>query len=183
MTGGIFVDRVFREENVGYRIDEEGLVHYFVDEAFERTRLSSIACLDRPEYAATRELVEQSRQFLDSDPMKQKEAIRAVFEAVENLFQILFGEDKIKALGAHEVERHVKPLMEVRYRGNSAALNSGAQVRKSLQDWINAAHIYRHAQRAVDPEDPPMSLALAILSQGHSLLRLLVELNHETSQQ
>jgi hypothetical protein len=41
-----FIDRVFREENLGYRLDLKCGVHYFIDEEFERNRVSTLTVLD-----------------------------------------------------------------------------------------------------------------------------------------
>jgi hypothetical protein len=44
-----FVTRCLKEENVGYQLDAECGVHYFVDEEFERNRFSTLTALNEPE--------------------------------------------------------------------------------------------------------------------------------------
>jgi hypothetical protein len=40
-----FVERVLKEENMGYKLDSQCVVHYFVDEEFERNRFSALSVL------------------------------------------------------------------------------------------------------------------------------------------
>jgi hypothetical protein len=61
-----FVQRIFEEENLGYRIDAKGGVHYFVDEEFERNRVSAIASVTLPRYAAVAKSLESAFSALDS---------------------------------------------------------------------------------------------------------------------
>lgn len=58
-----FVERVFKEENLGYKLDSECVVHYFVDEEFERNRFSALSVLMKPQYAGIRAAYEDAYRF------------------------------------------------------------------------------------------------------------------------
>jgi len=78
-----FVTRVFKEENVGYRLDKKGGVHFFIDEEFERNKLLLIAGLGKQ--LAVKEAFEKAHKFLDEDPPDTSSAMRSAFEALEIL--------------------------------------------------------------------------------------------------
>ena len=80
-----FVERVFKEENLGYKLDSKCVVHYFVDEEFERNRFSALSVLMKPQYAGIRAAYEDTYRYMDSIPADSKAAVRAMFEAIEIL--------------------------------------------------------------------------------------------------
>jgi len=52
-----------------------------------------------------------------------------------------------------------------------------------LKDWVDAAHFYRHEERrAEEVAQPPLKLAVYIVSTGASHLRWLAELDASISQ-
>lgn len=172
-----FIDRVFTEENVGYRIDGEGIVRYFVDQEFERNRSSSLRCLDDPKFNAVAAEFENAFRKLSDQPPDTKSAVRAIFEAVEILVKWIVDGGKVTRLGPAEVDKYLKPLAGQVYNENKVALDSANQVLNSLSDWINANQMYRHGQKVEEPAPPPLELAVVIVSAGASFLRWLVELD------
>src|SRR4030095_1592380 len=80
-----FVARVLIEENLGYRLDPKCGVHYFVDEEFERNRVSTLGGLDDPKYTGVRDAYEAAYRHMDSDPPDSKAAVRSMFESLEIL--------------------------------------------------------------------------------------------------
>lgn len=172
-----FVQRVFEEENVGYRIDELGGVHYFVDEEFERNRVSVLSCLGESRYVAVAAEFESGIRRLDEDPPNTKDAVRSVFVALEILVKLMVDGEKVARLGPAEVERYLKPLAGQAYNENRVASDSANQVLNALSDWINANQMYRHGQKVEEPAPPPLELAVVIVSTGASFLRWLVELD------
>jgi hypothetical protein len=69
-----FVTRVFKEENVGYRLDKKGGVHFYIDEEFERNKLSLVAGLGKRQ--AVKDALEKAFSFLDQDPPDTSSAVR-----------------------------------------------------------------------------------------------------------
>jgi hypothetical protein len=95
-----FVRRVIQEENLGYRVDDQGGVHYFVDEEFERCRISALSCLNEPQYGAVRTIFDQAYQKLDGHPADTKACIRDVFEAIEVFYKhIIKAEERLSSFG------------------------------------------------------------------------------------
>ncbi|NGM49909.1 hypothetical protein G5B46_09860 [Caulobacter sp. 602-2] len=94
------VERVFREENLSYSLGEYGGVHYLVDAEFHSSLQSSIAGLSAADFIAAREALERVQPALDVD--NTRDAIRAVYDAAENVFKVKFGASR---LGASEIGR------------------------------------------------------------------------------
>jgi hypothetical protein len=61
-----FVERVFKEENIGYKLDAKCVVHYFVDEEFERNRFSVLSMLSKTRYAGIRAAYEDAYRYMDT---------------------------------------------------------------------------------------------------------------------
>jgi hypothetical protein len=167
------VSRIFQEENLGYRVDRKGGVHYAVDAEFERNRASAVRSLGGDRYAAALEHFEAAQTALDSIPPETRTAVRQLFDALETVFRLML--PKVSRLGAAEVERDLKPLVLPLYEG--AARNFASLMLNSLADWVNAAHQYRHAQGTEQPSAPPLELAVGSVSSGAAFLRWLAELD------
>ena len=83
------IKRIFREENIGYRIDEKGGVHLAVDGEYEHNCASVIGALNSSRYDAVRDSFSMAQQALDCVPPDGKGAMVAVFGAVESLFRMM----------------------------------------------------------------------------------------------
>jgi hypothetical protein len=67
--------------------------------------------------------------------------------------------------------------------GDRRAQEAAAEMLRSLGDWIDAAHQYRHEQGKPDTvAQPPLTLAVYLVSTGASHLRWLAELDAAQSQ-
>lgn len=103
-----FVSRAMREENMAYTLDEKCGVHFFVDEEFERNRVTALSCLTSARYSAVRVAFEQAHSYLDAQPSDTKASVRAAFEAVEILARLM--DSQSKNLNKWMVENKLKPL-------------------------------------------------------------------------
>jgi len=165
------VERIFREENLSYTINEKGEVHFAQDEEFQTNRLATVSALSGPRYRAALEHFEEGQRALDNTPPRTREAIRQTYEAVETAFRLLFPE--VKLLGAGEVQKEMpKVFLEGRegserdcLRGNIAA----------FKDWVISVQGYRHGQGVEKPDNPSISTTVLVVSAGASYLRWLVE--------
>jgi hypothetical protein len=169
------IARIFREENVRYQIDDDGIVHFSVDEEFERARLASLSVLQEPRYQNVRALFERVYLELDKVPPDGKEAIRATFAALEGLFRIMF--DRANRLGSDEIQTYLQPYLERKYAGQMPALNASQKMARSFKEWVTGAHFYRHEQGQEEVVQPPIELAIATVSSGAAYLRWLAELD------
>ena len=173
-----FVERTLKEENLGYRVDEAAGLHYFVDEEFERNRFATLQCLADPRYTAVAAEFENAYQKLDQDPADTKGAVRAVFEAVEILGKLMVGENRMSRLTTHEINTHVRPIVESVYQRDAVALIAANKFLDGLIDWVSSIHEYRHGQEVEEPAPPPLGLAVAMVSAGATYLRWLAEIDH-----
>ncbi len=105
-----FVSRVFKEENLGYRLDELGGVHFYQDEEFERSRNATISGISN--HPAVREAFEKAYGFLDQDIPDTASAIRAVFEALEIMYKHLINAEGKERLNSHGVQKNLKPIIQ-----------------------------------------------------------------------
>jgi hypothetical protein len=169
-------NRIFQEENLAYRVGEDGIVHPFVDEEFEVNRASALEVLSDPRFGEVRTDFEAAHRHLRDG--HGKEALRMMFPAVEVAAKVLFP-GTLSRLMPNEVDRCLKPRLEKRYAGNDTAMNAGRLLLEGLKDWINAAQLYRHGQEQQDPAEPPMDFVIAHLSVGASYLRWMIELCSE----
>lgn len=167
--------RIFQEEQVRYRIDDAGGVHFAVDEEFERVRTSAISSLGAARYRSAMSSFEAAFKALDSAPPDGKMAIRNVFFSLENLFRLMF--PTAHQLSASEIQKHLRPKIDKFYADAKPALQVAHKQLLGFQDWIDGAHFYRHEPGTEDPSQPPTELALQIVSHGGAYLRWLATLD------
>ena len=84
-----FVARAMREEAVGYRVDADCVVHFHVDEEFERNRVATLSILEHPSFGAVRAAFEDAYWHLDASPQDTKAAVRSMFESVEIIAKVI----------------------------------------------------------------------------------------------
>lgn len=166
------IARIFREENVGYRVDTRGGVHFAVDDEFERNWASSIGALASSKFSAAREHFEAAHKALDAHPIRTREAIRQTFEGVETVFRLLLPDAKL--LGSSEVEKRLRPMVLDRYEGN--ARNAASKQVGALKEWVEGAHPYRHGQGVEETDNPPLDVAVLMVSAGAGFVRWLAQL-------
>jgi hypothetical protein len=171
-----FVQRVLTEENLGYAVDDKGVVHYFVDQEFEKNRLSVLSGLEGQRYKGVLEEFEDSHQKLISIPQDTKGSVRAIFEANEILFKLMLNAER---LSSQNVRDKLIPTVKDIYKGDATASKSADNLLKAFCAWIDAAHMYRHGQKEEEPVKPPLTIAIELVSMGASYLRWLVEIDKE----
>ena len=174
-----FVDRVFKEGNLAYTVDDECGVHPLVDREFERNIATAIAGLGAARYEAARTAFEASERKLEQTPADTKGAIRDTFEAAETLTKLIIGSGK--ALTASFVKGELEPRLQKLYSVDPVATMVAARMAQSFADWVDAAHPYRHGQNSEEPVRPPEELAVLLVSQGASFVRWLVDLDQQLS--
>jgi len=101
--------RIFKEENLAYRVGEDGIVHPFVDEEFEINRASALAALGDPRFGEARQDFEAAYRHLRDGT--GKEALRMMFPAVEVAAKVLIP-GRFASLGANEVDRYLRPILD-----------------------------------------------------------------------
>ena len=172
----VFIDRVFIEENIGYRLDLKCGVHYYIDEEFEKNRFSTIAMLDNQRYIATRSAYEDAYRHFDNNPIDTKAAVRSLFESIEILVKQIV---ETRNLNKYIVENNLKNKFLPIYNDDETAKGVVSRMFDSFALWVDGIHLYRHGQDDDQPVRPPIELAVYILSSGSSFLRWLIELNEK----
>lgn len=173
------VNRIFREESLGYIVDEAGGVHYRIDDEFEAARRATILALGKPRYDAARHAFESAHLAFDESPADTRAAIRHIFDAVETVFRLLLG-DNVSRLGASEIDKKLRPNVLSLYKG--AAHDNAGLLLKSFREWVNAGHLYRHAQAVEKREPPPIELAVLSVSSGAAFLRWLIDVDQRAQE-
>ena len=138
------ITRALADEHMGFRMDEDGVIHYAVDEVFEGMRAATLAALNAPVLAVPRGVYETAFQYLDRHPPDTKAAVRGISEAMEvvakqlnptvrtlheNLCRNQLRDQYLAVAGGDAVERRVREGM---FEG--------------MARWVTAMHEYRHGQ-------------------------------------
>lgn len=170
-----YAEKIFREENVRYRIDENGIVHFAIDHEFERNQASALAALQHSRYGAARAHYEAGQKALDASPPETREAIRQTFECAETLFKLMF--PNVSGLGSTEVAKKLNPLVESWPAGTER--DASLRLITALKGWVDSAQPYRHGQSVEEPDNPSLSTAVLSVSLGSSFIRWFAELDTE----
>lgn len=176
-----FVQRALHEENMGYRLDPQGGVHYIVDDEFERNRISALACLNDPKFSAVASSMEGAFAKMDAEPFDTKGSVRDMFEAVETLTKLI--SNSSQDLTERFVKQTLKPLAQSIYQKfDASAISVADLLLEGMCHWVNAGHKYRHGQKTAEPIAPPLEITILFLSGGAGYIRWLTELDRIASQ-
>lgn len=168
------VQRVFVETQVGYRVDPRGGVHPHIDEAFEAVRASAIEGLGGNEFEAERQYVEDAERALMADPIEGRQAIRSIFDAVENLFKKMYG---VTQLNSAAIQANIQEsVQQINQTGNNSAKTSSQKSVRAFREWVDACHPYRHASGEEVPTQPNEEHVVLLVTQGLAYLRWLAKI-------
>lgn len=166
------VRHVLAEEAMAYRLDDEGGVHPAIDTAYQIAQQTVIRSLGTQEFHAARQyIVRADDELLPKG--NTREAIRAIFDAVENVFKQCF--PKAISINKANIQNYLRPHIDQLYLDNVARRTANKSI-ESLIDWVDAAHNYRHEPGHAEPVGPPDDLAVMIVSQGLAYVRWLADI-------
>jgi hypothetical protein len=63
---------------------------------------------------------------------------------------------------------------------DATALRAANKSLNAFGDWVDACHEYRHEQGVEEPSQPPIDLAVQLISVGSGFLRWLVNIDQQT---
>jgi hypothetical protein len=173
-----FVARVFNEENLCYRIDERGMVHFRVDQQHEESTMAAIEALDTARFNAARDAFERARDDMQRSTPDSLGMTRNLFEAAESVFKTVTKSGS--ALDAAEVKKSLIPYMDRRMKdADSVAKRSAAKLVEGFADWVNACHPYRHGHDQAEAPAPPIEMAIALMGAGASYIRWLAMIDSQ----
>lgn len=171
--------RIFAEENLCYEIDAAGGVHFKVDGEFAATNNATIAALNLPRYANAKAQFDQALAALAPESIDGKQAVRGVFNSVECVYKLMY--QRAPKLTAAESIKSLQTVVQNLYDQDSTAQRAANKAVNAFGDWVDACHNYRHEDGVEEPSQPPLELALLLISQGSSFLRWLINLDQRTS--
>ena len=160
---------ILQEENVHYSVDEQGGIHLTIDAEFAGTQAATIGALREPRHAAALMAYNNALKSLDEAPPDSEGAIRHVFEALENVFMLMF--PSAARLGQQEIRRYLVPFINECDLADGVAVRIAQKMASSLGEWAEGAQQYRHGSRMEDSPSVPLELAVLIVSSGSSFLR------------
>lgn len=167
--------RIFKEEHLAYEIDMGAGIHPFIDASFSSNVGATIIALGDKRFSAVLTHFQASIDLLGSGPKAEgAAAIREAFLAAETLFKLTAPNTPI-GLGAKELEA-IRPLIAQRYNADEQARNAASKLVSSFADWIDAAHFYRHGQKAEEKSKPPEELAVLLVAQIAAFIRWLASI-------
>jgi len=167
--------RIFAEESLSYDIDDHGGVHFKVDAEFAASSRASIAALGLPRYANARAEFEKAMNALSGSNVDGKEGIRGVFNAVECIYKLM--NSKASKLTSADAIKNLQGEAQKVYGTNPTALRAANKAINAFGDWVDACHNYRHEEGVEEPSQPPIDLAVELISVGASHLRWLISLD------
>jgi hypothetical protein len=170
-----FIERLLREENVGYRIDSKGGIHPVVDQEFARNQTSVLAALTNPRYATVLHAAEAAFKQLEALPMDGKGAARNIFEAAESLTKIITGTGA--DLDEGFVNKDLRRIVDRVFDGDEQIKSTANRLLSSFGKWVSAVHPFRHGHDRERPLMLPDDVAVLAISQGASFLRWLADLD------
>lgn len=169
------VNRIFSETNVAYEMEANGSVRFKIDEEHARNVAATISALSADRYANVLHAVEEAVASLTEHTPNGKQSIRGMFAAAEGLFRLLL--PKAPRLGAKEAEQ-LRPILQSAYTVDATASQAAQKMLSSFKEWIDAAHFYRHEPGKADEiAQPPLGLAVLLVSNGAAYVRWLAELD------
>lgn len=164
-------NRIFAEENLAYEIDSGGGVHFRVDAEFAANTRAAIAALNVARYGNVRTEFDRGMSALSGVTPNGKEAIRGVFGAAESLYRLMFS--KAPKLTAADATKNLQVLVQSIYASDAVAQRAASKIVNSFADWVDACHHYRHEQGVEEPSQPPLDLAIELVSAGAGYVRWL----------
>ena len=167
------VAEIFREENVRYRLDRAGGVHFAIDGEYERNQASTIGALRSARYSAVRHHIELGQRALDHTPPQTREAIRHTYEAVETLFKLAYPQES--RLGPGEIMKRLKAEIEKIEAGTERVVQ--LKLAEAFKEWVVSAQSYRHGQAVEEPDNPSISTTVLSVSTGLAFARWLAEID------
>lgn len=168
------ITRIFAEEAIGFSVDEQMGFHPAFDEEFERSRSSVVRILNSESYQHEASFLMTCETALLANPLDGRAAIRAVYDAAENLFKRIAGKQNITNAHVRQ-ELSAVALQGVPQDGKSNVAVS--KILSAFEDWTSACHIYRHAPGEAETAQPPEAIAILMVSQGYGFVRWLAELH------
>lgn len=170
------IKRIFEDENLRYRIDSKGGVHFKVDQHFEASVAAALIGLGHAKYKAARTALEEALDGLGAAAPSGKAFIRGIFETVESAYLVTIQNEKVDRIGPDSLDRDLSPLLIAKWKAYPEVDDRVKRLLDVLKPWIKAAHPFRHGAAVDQVHEAPIDYAIALGSQGITFLRLITGL-------
>lgn len=165
------VARIFGEEAVGYNFDEVGVVRRTFDERFEIERNTTIRGLSDERFTAARAHILRVDGCLLQNPIDGREAVRGIFDAVENIYKMMF--PKETHISTRSITNNLTPLLQNSLKGQLPEQRAVTKCVSSFVAWVESVHFYRHEAGQPVPRQPSEGTTLLLVGQGFGFARWL----------
>lgn len=172
----LYARQIFEDEDLHYRIDDDGGVHYLVDEPFAYTVESTLSGLGDARFTAARHALEVGLNNLGPTHQSGKGLIRGVFEAAESTFLVVVGPAAGNRLNGQALDKHLKPMLLARYATEPDVSDKVARMLAVFETWVKDAHPYRHGAPFDQIHEAPLDLAILSANTGMGFIRFLAGL-------
>lgn len=166
-----YIDRtnqIFREENVFYQMDKQGVIKFSPDDEFERNRQTTLAALDTQRYQASSKHFNQANQgLLESN---YDYAIREIFLAAESITKLIMNCPQLNEKICRK-ELCEKAILTISNNDHDQIMITTMMNGYSQQ--IKGYHQFRHAQTT--DNNASYDLAVLAVSNFSTFIRFLVE--------
>ena len=162
------IQKIFREERLKYFIDDMGGIHPLVDLAFSETKQTAVRGLAGARYANTRKYLEECEECLIKLPKDYKGGIVAIFNACENLFNLMYDVQYLKTKCAKD---YISKDQEKLYKHKANLQRVHGRILESFLSWIKASHNFRHPEGTEEVIELTDDVGIMMISLGFSYLR------------
>lgn len=167
---------ILEEEDLHYRIDDQGGVHYLVDNDFHQLSESTLAGLSDQRFGAARAALQKGLKALAPERQSGKGLIQGVFEAVESTFLVIIGPGNSNRLNKQTAEKHLRPILLHRYKDVPEVNDKVTRMLEVFYAYVNDAHPYRHGAPLDQEHEAPLEMAILSATNGMGYIRFLAGL-------
>jgi hypothetical protein len=167
---------ILEEEDLHYRIDDQGGVHYLVDNDFHQLSESTLAGLSDQRFGAARAALQKGLKALAPERQSGKGLIQGVFEAVESTFLVIIGPSNSNRLNKQAAEKHLRPILLHRYKDVPEVNDKVTRMLEVFYAYVNDAHPYRHGAPLDQEHEAPLEMAILSATNGMGYIRFLAGL-------
>lgn len=173
--------RIIEEEQLHYKIDDQGGVHFLVDQQFSVLVETTLAGLGAQRFSASKDALEDALSALGPASQSGKALIRNVFEAVESAFLVIISQANVNRINKQSIDAHLKPNLLNHYDGVPEREDKVDRMLAILKAWVNSAHPYRHGVNFEDIHEAPLDEAILSATVGMGFLRFLVQMDQAST--
>ncbi len=165
-------NRIFREENIHFQMDDKGIIHPSPDEEYERNRTSTLKALESNSYESSLSHFQNADRHLLEE--KYDTAIREIFLSAEAIAKKITNKDTLNEALCR------KNLCEAAVNALSSNEHSKTMIESMMNGYalqIKGYHQFRHAQETAN--NATQEIAVLAISNFTTFIRFLIEIDQK----